>query len=87
MQDDEFREKRDEEIPTETRLSGYVKWFDTQKKYGFIQSEEGADVFVHASSVTGEPQTLKEYDRVEFTLVSTEKGAEAYDVTIVSEAA
>jgi len=87
MNDDELRSTLDEGYAAGPRLTGYVKWFDTQKKYGFIQREGGGDVFVHFSSINRDPPTLKEYDRVEFTLVSGEKGPEAYDVTVLAEAA
>lgn len=70
----------------EPRETGYVKWFDDQKKYGFIWRENDSDVFVHFSSINREPQTLNEHDRVEFAVVPGEKGPEARDVTVLTEA-
>ena len=73
----------DSEAPRQT---GNVKWFDDQKKYGFIRREEGSDVFVHFSSINRDPPTLNEYERVEFTVVPGEKGPEARDVVVLAEA-
>lgn len=70
----------------EPRETGYMKWFDDQKKYGFIWRENDSDVFVHFSSISRDPQTLNEHDRVEFAVVPGEKGPEARDVTVLTEA-
>ena len=70
----------------EPRETGYVKWFDEKKKYGFIWRENDSDVFVHSSSINRDPQTLTEHDRVEFAVVPGEKGPEARDVTVLAEA-
>jgi CspA family cold shock protein len=70
----------------EPRQSGSVKWFDEQKGYGFIRREDGSDLFVHFSSINREPQTINENDRVEFTVVSTDKGPQAQDVIVLAEA-
>lgn len=69
----------------EPRQTGYVKWFDDQKKYGFIRRDNDSDVFVHSSSIKREPPTLKEYERVEFTVVPGKKGPEARDVVVLAE--
>ncbi|MER3557819.1 MAG: cold-shock protein, partial [Thermus sp.] len=46
---------------------GTVKWFNAEKGYGFIQQEEGPDVFVHFTAIQAEGfRTLNEGDRVEF---------------------
>jgi cold shock protein len=74
-----------EEYADEPREVGSVKWFDTQKGYGFISRENGSDVFVHFSSINREPPRLQEHDRVEFTLVPGEKGPEALNVIVLAE--
>jgi CspA family cold shock protein len=64
-----------------TREQGTVKWFSNQKGYGFIARENGEDVFVHFSAVTGNGyKTLAEGDRVEFTVEQGQKGLAAVDV-------
>ncbi|MBU2614298.1 MAG: cold-shock protein [Elusimicrobia bacterium] len=62
-------------------MKGKVKWFNSGKGYGFITPEEGADVFVHFSSIKGEGyKSLNEGDNVEFEIITDEKGAKAKDV-------
>ncbi len=64
------------------REIGTVKWFNNSKGYGFIQREQGDDVFVHFSSIRGEGyRTLKEGQQVEFGLNSGDKGLLAEDVS------
>ncbi|MFQ6674942.1 MAG: cold shock domain-containing protein [Fidelibacterota bacterium] len=66
------------------RQTGTVKWFNDKKGFGFISREEGDDLFVHYSSLEGDGfRTLKENDRVEFEVVSTEKGEAAAKVTVL----
>jgi len=61
--------------------TGTVKWFDDAKGYGFIQREQGKDLFVHFNSITGEGhRTLVEGQRVEFTEVAGKKGPQAENV-------
>lgn len=64
------------------RVTGTVKWFSTQKGYGFIQPADGSDdVFVHHSGIRGEGFTnLDDGQRVEFTIEDTPKGPQAVDV-------
>lgn len=63
------------------RETGTVKWFSNAKGYGFIEREEGEDVFVHFSAIRSEGyRTLKEGQRVEFTVTTGEKGLQAEDV-------
>lgn len=65
-------------------LKGKVKWFNAQKGYGFITSDDGKDVFVHYSAIKNQGfKTLEEGQRVEFTIVQGEKGPQASDVTIL----
>jgi CspA family cold shock protein len=66
------------------RQSGSVKWFNDAKGFGFIEREDGEDVFVHFRSIRGEGyRTLKQGARVEFDVSETEKGLQAEDVAEV----
>ena len=63
------------------RIAGVVKWFNDQKGYGFIAREEGTDVFVHYSAIRGDGyRSLREGQRVEYTLLDKDKGPAADDV-------
>lgn len=63
-------------------MKGTVKWFNNSKGYGFIQSENLADIFVHYSTIHMNGfKTLNEGDMVSFTLIETPKGLQAKDVT------
>ncbi|MBI4398395.1 MAG: cold-shock protein [Candidatus Omnitrophica bacterium] len=60
---------------------GTVKWFNDSKGYGFITPENGKDVFVHYSAVTGDGfKTLKEGEAVTFDIVPGPKGDQAVNV-------
>ena len=62
-------------------FTGKVKWFNESKGYGFIQREEGPDVFVHYSNIEGSGfRTLKENDEVEFEVNEGPKGLQAVNV-------
>ena len=66
------------------REKGTVKWFNERKGFGFIERENGSDVFVHFSSIKSEGfKTLKDGQAVEFTLVNNEKGESAEEVTAI----
>lgn len=60
---------------------GKVKWFDPKKGYGFIIGDEGQDVFVHYSSITGEGfRALKDGEMVNYEMVKGDKGFQAKNV-------
>jgi CspA family cold shock protein len=64
---------------------GKVKWFNDAKGYGFIEREEGEDVFVHFTAIAGDGfRTLAEGQEVEFEVVQGSKGPQAENVTVVS---
>ena len=64
------------------REKGTVKWFNVRKGFGFIERESGSDVFVHFSSIKDSGfKALKDGQTVEFTVVSSEKGENAEEVT------
>ena len=63
---------------------GTVKWFSEQKGYGFIEQENGPDVFVHHSAINASGfKTLNEGDRVEFVVTQGQKGPAASDVNVI----
>ena len=63
------------------RITGTVKWFSNVKGYGFIEREDGADVFVHFSAIQEDGyRSLKEGESVEFTIETGEKGPQAANV-------
>jgi len=64
------------------RIIGTIKWFSDSKGYGFIQREDGPDVFVHFSAIQMEGyKSLKEGQQVEFTIEEGPKGPQAANVT------
>ena len=63
------------------RIIGTVKWFNGSKGYGFIEREDGEDVFVHYSEIQAEGfRNLNEGQRVEFTVEQGQKGPQATNV-------
>jgi cold shock protein len=65
--------------------TGTVKWFSSEKGYGFISQEDGPDVFVHFSSIQGEGyKNLEENQKVEFDVTEGDKGPQAANVRIVA---
>ena len=65
-------------------VNGVVKWFNSSKGYGFIEQEDGPDVFVHHSGINSNGfRTLNEGDRVTFEIVDGPKGPAAANVTVV----
>ena len=67
-------------------MRGIVKWFNNEKGFGFIEYQEGKDIFVHYSMIMLDGyKTLNEGDEVEFMLIETEKGLQAINVTKLLE--
>ena len=63
-------------------MQGKVKWFNAEKGYGFIEGQDGKDVFVHFSAIEQEGfKTLDEGQEVEFEIVEGAKGPQATNVT------
>jgi CspA family cold shock protein len=65
-------------------MLGKVKWFNEEKGFGFITSEEGQDIFVHYSQIKADGfRTLQENQKVEFMVSKSEKGLQATDVYLM----
>ncbi|MNW67290.1 Cold shock protein CspD [compost metagenome] len=66
----------------ESHANRSVKWFNADKGFGFIETEEGTDVFVHFSAIQGDGyKTLDEGQRVEFEVTQGNRGPQAENVT------
>lgn len=67
------------------REMGTVKWFNVSKGFGFITRDSGGDVFVHFRSIRGTGhRSLAEGQRVRFAIITSDKGLQAEDVTVIS---
>ena len=65
---------------------GKVKWFNAEKGYGFIEAEDGTDVFVHFTAIQMEGyKALEEGASVQFEVIGGEKGPQAANVTLADE--
>lgn len=65
-------------------MLGTVKWFNASKGFGFIEGENGEDIFVHYSAITGDGfKSLNEGDRVAFDVVDGARGQQAANVNRV----
>jgi cold shock protein len=64
--------------------NGTVKWFSERKGFGFIEQEDGSDVFVHHSSINATGfKNLNQGDKVTYTVAQGQKGPAAVDVTVI----
>jgi CspA family cold shock protein len=62
-------------------MEGTVKWFNADKGFGFIEKEEGGDVFVHFSAIQGEGyKSLDENEKVRFDVTQGDRGPQASNV-------
>jgi CspA family cold shock protein len=66
-------------------MKGTVKWYNPRKGYGFIQGEDGNDVFVHMTAISKETGYLHEGDQVEYDVVDTKRGANAKNIKKIVE--
>jgi CspA family cold shock protein len=60
--------------------TGKVKWFNSQKGYGFITQDDGKEIFVHFKDIEGGANALRENDEVEFEVEEGKKGLQAVAV-------
>jgi cold shock protein len=63
--------------------TGKVKWYDTEKGFGFLTRDDGGDVFVHSSALPEGVPALKPGSRVEFGIVAGRRGEQALTVTLL----
>jgi CspA family cold shock protein len=64
-------------------MKGTVKWFNSEKGFGFITGEDGKDVFAHFSQIQRDGfKTLEEGQSVEFDVVNGQKGLQAENITV-----
>ena len=67
------------------QLTGKVKWFNAEKGYGFITSDEGKDIFVHYSAIQADGfRSLEEGQKVSFEIVESDRGQQAANVVVTA---
>ncbi len=65
--------------------TGTVKWFSSQKGYGFISDEEGNDIFVHSSGIVADGfKTLSDGAKVQYEVSQSERGPQAVNVSVIA---
>ena len=65
-----------------SKVTGIVKWFNEDKGFGFIQQQNGPDVFAHFRSIAGDGfKTLREGQEVEFSITQGQKGPQAEGIS------
>ncbi len=65
-------------------MTGKVKWFNSEKGYGFITTDEGNDIFAHYSQIQKDGfKSLEEGERVEFDVVDGDKGPQAANIVSI----
>lgn len=67
--------------------TGKVRWYDVDKGFGFLATDDGEDVFVHASALPEGTTSLKQGARVEFGIVDGKRGKQALSVTVLEQPA
>lgn len=64
-------------------MTGKVKWFNAEKGYGFITSDEGKDIFVHYSAIQADGfRSLEEGQKVSFEIVESDRGQQAANIVV-----
>jgi CspA family cold shock protein len=67
--------------------TGKVRWYDVDKGFGFLSTDDGEDVFVHASALPAGMTSLKQGAKVEFGVVDGKRGKQALSVTVLEQPA
>ena len=67
--------------------TGKVRWYDVDKGFGFLATDDGEDVFVHASALPDGTTSLKQGARVEFGIVDGKRGKQALTLTVLEQPA